>query len=63
MLSSKTFVLVDRPFWRDTDPETGQPVMSMTLTDRLPAPPTSWTRAETRAPHRSCSPTRGTTTR
>ncbi|WP_146341979.1 NAD(P)/FAD-dependent oxidoreductase [Nesterenkonia sp. NBAIMH1] len=36
MLSSKTFVLVDRPFWRDTDPETGQPVMSMTLTDRLP---------------------------
>lgn len=36
MLSSKTFVMVDRPFWRDTDPETGRPVMSMTLTDRLP---------------------------
>ncbi|WP_147108152.1 flavin monoamine oxidase family protein [Nesterenkonia populi] len=36
MLSSKTFVMVDRPFWRDTDPETGQPKMSMTLTDRLP---------------------------
>lgn len=36
MLSSKTFVMVDRPFWRDLDPETGKPVMSMTLTDRLP---------------------------
>ncbi|MBO0594695.1 FAD-dependent oxidoreductase [Nesterenkonia sp. E16_7] len=36
MLSSKTFVMVDRPFWRDIDPETGRPVMSMTLTDRLP---------------------------
>ena len=36
MLSSKTFVMVDRPFWRDIDPETGNPVMSMTLTDRLP---------------------------
>ncbi len=32
--SSKTFVMVDRPFWHDLDPETGQPVMSMTLTDR-----------------------------
>lgn len=36
MLSSKTFVMVDRPFWRDIDPQTGRPVMSMTLTDRLP---------------------------
>ncbi|HEU0221284.1 MAG TPA: NAD(P)/FAD-dependent oxidoreductase, partial [Paracoccaceae bacterium] len=35
MQSSKTFVMVDRPFWRDRDPETGRPVMSMTLTDRL----------------------------
>ena len=36
MLSSKTFVMVDRPFWRDVDPQTGRPAMSMTLTDRLP---------------------------
>lgn len=36
MLSSKTFVMVDRPFWKDTDPQTGRPAMSMTLTDRLP---------------------------
>ncbi|MEM9781774.1 MAG: NAD(P)/FAD-dependent oxidoreductase [Pseudomonadota bacterium] len=35
MQSSKTFVMVDRPFWRDVDPATGQNVMSMTLTDRL----------------------------
>ena len=35
MQSSKTFVLVDRPFWRDRDPATGRHVMSMTLTDRL----------------------------
>jgi tryptophan 2-monooxygenase len=35
MQSSKTFVMVDRPFWKDTDPETGREVMSMTLTDRL----------------------------
>lgn len=35
MLSSKTFVMVDRPFWRDIDPETGRQVMSMTLTDRM----------------------------
>ena len=35
MQSSKTFVMVDRPFWRDTDPRTGRDVMSMTLTDRL----------------------------
>lgn len=34
MQSSKTFVMVDRPFWTDKDPETGQNVMSMTLTDR-----------------------------
>ncbi|MGC9498421.1 flavin monoamine oxidase family protein [Streptomyces sp. WG7] len=36
MGASKLFVLVDRPFWRDIDPTTGQDVMSMTLTDRLP---------------------------
>ncbi|HEX4833458.1 MAG TPA: NAD(P)/FAD-dependent oxidoreductase [Trebonia sp.] len=35
MQSSKTFVMVDRPFWKDIDPQTGQPVMGMTLTDRL----------------------------
>jgi len=35
MQSSKTFVLVDRPFWKDRDPRTGRDVMSMTLTDRL----------------------------
>ena len=35
MQSSKTFVLVDRPFWKDQDPRTGRDVMSMTLTDRL----------------------------
>ncbi|GGY15619.1 flavin monoamine oxidase family protein [Streptomyces anandii] len=36
MGASKLFVLVDRPFWRDADPETGGDVMGMTLTDRLP---------------------------
>jgi len=35
MQSSKTFVMVDRPFWKDIDPDTGEPCMSMTLTDRL----------------------------
>ena len=35
MQASKTFVLVDRPFWRDIDPNTGRHVMSMTLTDRV----------------------------
>ncbi|GGG20349.1 tryptophan synthase subunit alpha [Rhodococcoides trifolii] len=35
MGSTKVFVLVDRPFWKDTDPATGRDVMSMTLTDRL----------------------------
>ena len=35
MQSTKTFVMVDRPFWRDVDPATGRDVMSMTLTDRL----------------------------
>lgn len=34
MQSSKTFVMVDRPFWNDIDPDTGRHVMSMTLTDR-----------------------------
>jgi tryptophan 2-monooxygenase len=33
--SAKTFVMVDRPFWKDKDPRTGRDVMSMTLTDRL----------------------------
>lgn len=35
MQSSKTFVMVDRPFWKDKDPVTGRDRMSMTLTDRL----------------------------
>jgi tryptophan 2-monooxygenase len=35
MQSSKTFVMVDRPFWKDRDPVTGRHVMSMTLTDRI----------------------------
>ncbi len=35
MQSSKTFVMVDRPFWHELDTETGNPCMSMTLTDRL----------------------------
>lgn len=35
MQSSKTFVLVDRPFWRDVDLATGRRVMSTTLTDRM----------------------------
>ncbi|MGB7181763.1 MAG: FAD-dependent oxidoreductase [Burkholderiaceae bacterium] len=35
MQSSKTFVMVDRPFWKDKDPKTGRDLMSMTLTDRL----------------------------
>ena len=33
MQSSKTFVMVDRPFWKDKDAQ-GRDVMSMTLTDR-----------------------------
>jgi monoamine oxidase len=35
MQSAKTFVMVDRPFWKDVDPRTGRDVLSMTLTDRL----------------------------
>lgn len=35
MQSSKTFVMTDRPFWKDRDPATGRDAMSMTLTDRL----------------------------
>ena len=35
MQASKTFVLVDRPFWKDVDPVSGRDVMSMTLSDRL----------------------------
>ena len=35
MQSSKTFVMVDRPFWKEKDPRTGRDRMSMTLTDRL----------------------------
>ena len=35
MQSAKTFVMVDRPFWKDKDPQSGRDVMSMTLTDRL----------------------------
>lgn len=35
MQSAKTFIMVDRPFWKDKDPRTGRNLMSMTLTDRL----------------------------
>ena len=35
MGSSKVFVLVDRPFWKEVDPSTGRERMSMTLTDRM----------------------------
>lgn len=35
MQSAKTFVMVDRPFWKDRDPKTGRDIMSMTLTDRM----------------------------
>ena len=35
MQSAKTFVMVDRPFWKEKDPATGRDKMSMTLTDRL----------------------------
>jgi monoamine oxidase len=35
MQSAKTFVMVDRPFWKDKDPQTGRDIMSMTLTDRM----------------------------
>lgn len=35
MQSAKTFVMVDRPFWKDQDPHTGRDLMSMTLTDRM----------------------------
>lgn len=34
MQSSKTFVMVDRPFWKELQAD-GWPVMGMTLTDRL----------------------------
>lgn len=35
MQAAKTFVLVDRPFWNDIDPASKEPLLSMTLTDRL----------------------------
>lgn len=35
MQSSKTFVMVDRPFWNVRDAKTGRYVMSQTLSDRL----------------------------
>ncbi len=35
MQSSKTFVMVDRPFWRERDPKTNRYRMSTTLSDRL----------------------------
>lgn len=35
MQSAKTFVMVDRPFWKDKDPVTGRDMMSITLTDRM----------------------------
>ena len=34
MQSSKTFVMVQRPFWKQKDAGTGRDLMSMTLTDR-----------------------------
>ncbi|MBJ3764593.1 FAD-dependent oxidoreductase [Maribius pontilimi] len=34
MQSSKTFVIVDRPFWKETDRITGRDRLSMTLSDR-----------------------------
>ncbi|WP_112310509.1 flavin monoamine oxidase family protein [Pseudogemmobacter bohemicus] len=33
MQAAKTFVMVDRPFWKDAGPD-GRPLLSMTLTDR-----------------------------
>ncbi len=35
MQSSKTFVMVDRPFWRERDARSGRYPMSTTLSDRL----------------------------
>lgn len=35
MQSTKTFVMVDEPFWKRIDPESGRDLMSLTLTDRL----------------------------
>jgi tryptophan 2-monooxygenase len=35
MQSSKTFVMVDRPFWNSRDAKSGRYVMSQTLSDRL----------------------------
>jgi tryptophan 2-monooxygenase len=35
MQSSKTFVMVDRPFWHERDPTTQRHLMSTTLSDRL----------------------------
>lgn len=35
MQSSKTFVMTDRPFWKDKHAHCGEDLMSMTLTDRL----------------------------
>ncbi len=34
MQAAKTFVMVDRPFWKDPGPD-GRPLLSMTLTDRI----------------------------
>jgi tryptophan 2-monooxygenase len=35
MQASKTFVMVDRPFWKDRDGRTGRYAMSTTLSDRI----------------------------
>ncbi|MFK8251165.1 flavin monoamine oxidase family protein [Ancylobacter terrae] len=35
MQAAKTFIMVDRPFWRDVDPATGRHVLSLTLSDRM----------------------------
>ncbi len=62
MQSSKTFILVDRPFWKDVDPDTGRDVMSMTLTDRMPRGTYLLDLGDER-PGSSASPTPGPTTR
>jgi tryptophan 2-monooxygenase len=36
MQASKSFIMVDRPFWKERDPVTGRYKLSMTLTDRHP---------------------------
>ena len=58
MQSSKTFVMVDSPFWNEIDPETGRNRMSMTLTDRHTRGTYLLDNGRTSRPS-SCSPTHG----